>query len=73
MSDKPYTSVQELAVQADNFLEKLFDVYGPSSEYVEQELRRQARNYFEPCYGSRMRVKMANFLRTNRKERARKS
>lgn len=73
MSDKPYTSIQALAVQTDDFLEKLFNVYDPSSEYVEQELRRQARGYYEPCYGSRMRVKLANLLRTNRKERARKA
>ena len=72
MSDRHYTSIQALAVHVDDFLEKLFRVYGPSSEYVEKELRRQARAYHSPCYGSRMKVKMANLLRTNRKERDRK-
>lgn len=71
--DKPYRSNQELAVQVDNFLTVLYNAYGPNMEDVERWLRQEARAYYEPCYGSRMKVKMANLLRTNRKERARKT
>ena len=72
MSDA-YRSYQALAVQVDDFISKLHNAYGPDMEEVERLLRRDARSYYEPCYGSRMKVKLANLLRTNRKERARKS
>lgn len=73
MNNKPYRSNQALAVQVDAFLSVLFDAYGPDMEDVERWLRQEARIYIEPCYVSRMKVKMANLLRTNRKERARKT